>query len=324
MKAVRRPNLFIVGAPKCGTTALYYYLRNHPEVFMSRVKEPQFFAADIFAHQRNVLTQSEYLDCFARANGAKKIGEASTGYLGSRVAARDIKAFSPSAQVIIMLRNPVDVMYAQHSERVFSNMEHIRDFPAAVDSTEERRWRSGAFKGERVARLGYRELARFSPATKRYFDIFGRENVHVVIYDDLRRDAGAAYREVLRFLKVDLNHEPQCSIINANRRARSLAVQRFLEHPPKLLWRISEALLSKHLRSSIGRSMRWLNVVYAPRPPMNEKLRQRLQAECRFDIEQLSCLLDRDLSHWCEGPRFPRLAVAPPAPPIDPSARRNI
>ena len=103
---------------------------------MSRIKEPQFFAADIFCDQRTVQTLADYLSCFAAARNEKRIGEASTAYLGSRNAAQEVKAFNPNAQIIIALRNPVEVMYAEHSERVFCNVEHIRNFNAALDSGE--------------------------------------------------------------------------------------------------------------------------------------------------------------------------------------------
>jgi hypothetical protein len=294
-----KPNLFIVGAPKCGTTALYRYLRNHPEVFMSPAKEPQFFAADIFANQRNVTTLAQYLECFAGANGQKKIGEASTCYLGSGTAASEIKAFSPTAQIVIMVRNPVDVMYAQHSERIFGQAEHVRDFEAAVDSNEERKWKAGPFKGERAIRPGYRELSRFTQAVKRYFDAFRRENVHVIIYDDFVSDAAGVFGDLLRFLEVGPAPVTDYSVVNGNRRARSMAIQEFIRHPPKRLWRLSEFVLSKRFRAGMGRTLRRLNVVYEPRPPMNEGLRRRLQKECEPDVEELSHLLDRDLTHWC-------------------------
>lgn len=93
------PNFFIVGAPKCGTTALYTYLAGHPDVFMSRIKEPQFFAADILRHQRTVANFPQYLECFAAARHHRRIGEASTSYLSSRSAAPEIKELSPAPKL---------------------------------------------------------------------------------------------------------------------------------------------------------------------------------------------------------------------------------
>src|ERR1700747_3640485 len=123
MKSGPRPNFFIVGAPKAGTTALYSYRAQHPEVFMSRLKEPQFFASDICGNQRNVTTLSEYLKLFEDAH-ALAIGEASTCYLASPGAAEQIRSVCQEPRIIVMLRNPVDVMYAEHSERLFDGTEH--------------------------------------------------------------------------------------------------------------------------------------------------------------------------------------------------------
>lgn len=299
-REARRPDLFLVGAPKCGTTALYSYLRRHPDVFMCEPKEPQFFAADVCGHQRNITGLPEYLNCFAGANGQKRAGEASTCYLGSPQAARDIGAFSPTARVIIMLRNPVDVMYAQHSERRFAGTEPIRDFQIAIDSDEERKWRAGRFKGEPIIRPRYRELARYADAVKRYLDLFGRENVRVIVYDDFCSNPSQVFAETLRFLDVRPPGEMRYEVRNENRRARSDAVQRFINHPPKSVRGLVRSAFARSWRSAIGKTMERWNAVYGPRPPMNPQLRARLQTECKPDIEALSRLLNRDLSHWCE------------------------
>jgi hypothetical protein len=296
-----RPNFFIVGGPKCGTTALYTYLGSHPDIFMCRIKEPQFFAGDICGHQRCIRTLTEYLSCFAVARNQRRLGEASTVYLGSRSAANEIRTFSSNARIIIMLRNPVDVMYAQHSERVLSNMEHIRNFETALDSREPRRWRSGPFKNQEIIRLSYRELAHFAEQVQRYFDVFGRQNVHVVLYDEFKIDTCAVYTEVLRFLEVDCSHnDTDYPVINANRRARSIRVQELLRYPPKHLQGFARRALPRALRSATMKCLYRMNIVYQPRLPMDQALRRRLLKEYEPEVEQLSHLLGRDLSAWCK------------------------
>ena len=265
---------------------------------MSRIKEPQFFAGDIFCNQRTVQTLPDYLSCFAAARHEKRIGEASTAYLGSRNAAQEIKAFNPNAQIVISLRNPVEVMYAEHSERVFCNVEHIRNFETALDSSEERTWRAGPFKNQRVIRLRYRDAARFSQQVGRYFKVFGRENVHIIIHDDFRLNPANVYKQLLDFLQVSSGSEIDCAVINANRRARSMAVQEFLRHPPKHVRGFSQ-FIPRRMRSALVGCLHKLNVVYEPRPPMDQELRRRLQREYEADVEELSRLLDRDLSAWC-------------------------
>jgi len=297
METIPKPNFFIVGAPKSGTTALYSYLRQHPEIFMSRLKEPQFFAGDIFGHQRNVTTMAEYLRQFEEAR-TPAIGEASTCYLVSPGAAHEIKEFCPGARIIIMLRNPVDVMYAGHCERLVNGGEHIVDFAAALDAIEPRRYRTGPFKGQRVARPSYRQVVLFSQHVKRYIDIFGRPNVHVIVYDDFAKNPRLAYKNVLVFLGVSPNHECAFNVVNANRRIRNTTLHDFLSHPPKILQGLARVLLARSIRQRLSKYLNTFNEKFVPRPEMNQLLRKRLESEYAEDVRELSRLVDRDLSNW--------------------------
>jgi len=116
-----KPDFFLVGAPRSGTTALYTYLKSHPEIFMSPIKETQFFAADLLGEHRPIRTWAEYLNCFSGAQSEKRIGEASALYLSSRSAPAAIKAFCATARIIVILRNPVDMMYSLYCLHRASN-----------------------------------------------------------------------------------------------------------------------------------------------------------------------------------------------------------
>jgi hypothetical protein len=189
---MKKPDFFLVGAPRCGTTALYTYLKQHPEIFMSPIKEPQFFA-DFLAEHRRICTWSDYLNCFAGADHEKRIGEASVAYLAAPNSARDIKVFSPQARIIIMLRNPVDVMNSLYHLRRFSNLEDELSFESALAADEH---------GRRSHELTYRERVKFAEQTKRFIDTFGRENVHIILFDDFKADTAMVYRDTLKFLDV--------------------------------------------------------------------------------------------------------------------------
>src|ERR1051325_3379611 len=108
----RRPDFFIVGAPKCGTTAMNGYLRQHPQIFMPERKDITYFGTDL-KFERSRISYDEYISLFQDANDALRIGESSVWYMYSKTAAEEIKSFSPSASIIVMLRNPVDMLYAQ-------------------------------------------------------------------------------------------------------------------------------------------------------------------------------------------------------------------
>ena len=124
-----RPNFFIPGAPKSGTTSMYHYLRQHPQIYMSRVKEPQFFSTDLeMAEGRRICDLDAYLSLFQNAQDAKRIGEASVWNLFSRDAAQNIKAFDPEAKIIVMLRHPADLIYSLHGQFIYSMNEDILEW----------------------------------------------------------------------------------------------------------------------------------------------------------------------------------------------------
>jgi hypothetical protein len=297
MKPGPRPNFFVVGAPKAGTTALYSYLAQHPQIFMSRLKEPQFFAGDIRGKQRNVTTLPEYLQLFEDAH-ALAIGEASTCYLGSPGAAEQIRNFSPHARIIVMLRNPVDVMYAEHSERLFDGAECIVSFSNALESCEERRWRCGRFKGERAVGVPYRELVKFSEQTSRFIDVFGRNNVHVILFDDFVSHPQHAYSRVLAFLGVDEQSQASFDIVHSNRRLRSTMLHDQLRYPPKLIRGLLRTFVPVSMRRKIGKRLNAFNIEYVPRPALEQKLRERLTSEFSQELKDLGELIGRDLSMW--------------------------
>jgi hypothetical protein len=296
MQIANKPNFFIVGAPKSGTTALYSYLADHPDIGMSKRKEPHFFAADIRGDQRPATTLAQYLRNFDGATGKIRIGEASTAYLASRNAPQEILEFNPTAQIVVMVRNPIDVMHAMHSQRRFNGGEHIARFERAVDSPERRYWHSGPFRGEPVLELSYREITRFSEQLQRYFDVFGRERVHVILFDDFSGATGLEYDKVLSFLGLGPRGKRSFKVVNDNKRMRSQTVQGWLRNlnatHPRL--KLSFPSLYRGVKALSAR----LNYAHEPRPAMEAGVRQRLEIECAPEIGNLGRLLNRNLDHW--------------------------
>jgi hypothetical protein len=294
---MKRPNFFIVGAAKSGTTALYHYLKQHPDIFMSEVKEPHFFGTDL-VRPLSIRDEREYLSLFSKAGNAKRVGEASAGYLLSNRAALEIKEFCPSARIIIMLRNPVDMIYSGHSELVYGGVEDILDFEAALNAEEDRKrgLRVPVASHFPVEAFLYREVGRYSDKVKRYLDVFGREGVLIIIFDDFISDTPRVYRETCEFLGVSSQFEPRFEIINPNKIARSKTLGNFLNNPS--LRRLARASLPFPARRAIARSLIRLNTRYERRPPMPLELRRRLQAEFAPEVERLSRLLGCDLTYW--------------------------
>jgi hypothetical protein len=296
---VRRPDFFIVGAPKSGTTALYEYLRQHPEVFMADPKEPNYFGTDLERLRTPRISLDQYLAYFTDAGDARRIGEASVRYLHSRTAATEIAEFAPEGQAIIMLRDPVEMMYSMHGELVFIGAEEIEDFAQALEAEEDRRGGLRIPPGaNKPAALFYRESARFAEQVERYFAALGRERVLVIIYDDFRDDTLRAYRTVLRFLGVDEDFTPELRVVNPSKQPRSRTLTRLIANPPAWARRLAATTLPARQRKRLFRRALALNARTTPRRPMDPELRQQLKAEFAPEVQRLGALLGRDLSAW--------------------------
>lgn len=294
----RKPDFFIVGAPKCGTTAMNDYLRQHPHIFMPERKDISYFGMDLkFGGLR--ISREEYLSLFQEANGVLRIGESSVWYLYSRTAAQEIKSFSPSASIIVMLRNPVDMLYAQHSQFLYNCNEDIPDFETALEAEQVRK------QGERIPRqshfvegLFYHETGKYSEQIERYFDVFGRENVHVILYDDFKQDTAKAYEDTVAFLGVASSFRPIFQIINPSKTLRSRRLQELLVAPPPVLTKIFKQVTPSSLQGYFLKRLKRLNTQYTSRPALDPVLRRRLQVEFEPEVQRLSDLLGRDLSSW--------------------------
>ena len=294
---VRKPDLFIVGAPKCGTSALSTYLRQHPQVFMARWKELHYFGSDVRYPQRPSL--EEFHSHFAEARDELRVGEASTSYLFSRRAAQEIRDYNPAARIVIMLRNPVDMMYSLHSELLYWLNEDIDDFAGALAAEEDRRQgRRWPTRVHIVDYLQYRHVARFAEQVSRYFEVFGRDRVHVIIQEDLHRNRAEVFRDTLAFLDVRTDFRPDFGDVNGNKRVRSKRLQMLLLEPPEPLRRVREDMLPTRVDELVFGRLRGLNTSRRPRPRMDPGLRHRLQLEFAPEVERLSELLGRDLTHW--------------------------
>lgn len=297
---MKGPEFFIVGAPKCGTTAMQEYLRQHPDIFMPDMKEIHHFADDLLKHDDPFLDRDRYLSLFAGAHEHQLIGEASVYHLFSRNAARNIKSFCPNAKIIIILRNPVDMLYSRHAQLVYNGAEDILDFEASLAAEEKRRNGELIPKNIRIEKkLLHREVVKFTEQGKRYFDMFGRDKVQVIIYDDLRKDTAKVYQETLGFLNVNDSFRPDFKVINPNKRVRTRTLQHLLKTPPSLMRIAGKLLLPQSCRNLLLNGLKKLNTQFVPRQPMSPELRRRLQKEFTPEIKNLSELLGRDLTHWC-------------------------
>ena len=208
--AGRAPDFFIVGHPKCGTTALYLMLRRHAQIYMPDIKEIRFFTPELRSRfqkpgsGRRPQTLEQYLALFAAAGPQQRLGEASPAYLRSTTAASRIAEVQPAARIIAILREPASFLRSFHLQSLHNHIETEKDLRKAIALEADRR------NGRHIPRyshspdaLMYRDHVRYVEQLRRYHAAFPPEQVLVLIYDDFRRDNQGTLRTVLRFLDVD-------------------------------------------------------------------------------------------------------------------------
>jgi hypothetical protein len=291
----RVPDFFIVGHHKSGTTALYEMLRRHPQIFMPALKEPRWFASDLRALVRDPPTSNlpksyeEYLALFAEAAPDQRAGEASPSYLRSRTAAREIAAVQPAARCVAILREPASFVRSLHLQLVQEHVEREKDLGRAFAAEEIER------AGTRVLR--YSDHVRYVEQLRRYHDVFGREQVLVLIYDDFRGDNEGTVRRVLRFLGVDEDHPIEALDANPTVTVRSLRADGALSAlygRGGPLARTARTLVPPRLRRrALGAVRRRL--LYAPPPPVDERAMAELRSRFHGEVAALSEYLGRDL-----------------------------
>jgi len=273
------PNFLIIGAAKAGTTSLYHYLRQHPDVFMSAVKEPRYFWQEGLADGRlEIFGREAYERLFRDVTSQRAIGEATTHYLNSPTAPERIAADLPDVKLIVSLRNPAERAYSSYLGR--------------LQGGEERRGVEEAMR----AGSYYVESSRYHASLLRYFARFGRERIKVILFDDLVANPREVVRDLFDFLGVDSTFEVDVAATH-NRAAvpRFLAANRVLLRTGELVHR----LLPPSLRNTgiTGRMQRLL----LKRPePLPADLRRRLLEEFRDDIGKTAALIERPLGHWLD------------------------
>ena len=304
--AVTHPNFFLVGASRSGTTSLYYYLRQHPDIHMPTTlagKEPSFFCDLTPPWAEAYRTYDRYLTLFAKGGRCAAVGDASTSYLVAPESAGRIRERYPDARIVVILRDPVQRAYSLYRFLCYWGLETATTFEKAL-ARESERIGNEAF--QREAQLLYYcflyyNSGLFSAQLERYFSLFRREQVHVVLYDDLKKDARGAVRELYRFLGVDPAFEPEVGVTNQSEFPLSVRLQRLLcrswrAHPlrPRQPLRRRDTLhfpVAVTINVALGRYRS---------AKMRPDTRRTLARRFHDDVQKTAALLGRDLDSWLE------------------------
>lgn len=298
---MKKPNFFIVGAPKCGTTALSEYLRSHPQIFLSDPKEPRYFAEDMDPH-RYVRTLDAYLELFRHASPEQTVlGEASVDYLYSSLALANIRTFNPDAKIIAIVRNPIDMAISLHRQLLFAHYEDEADFELAWHlQTSRRQGRHIPADCRAPMYLQYADACKLGLQVERLVSTFPSTQIQVIVFDDLIANTAAVYRDVLKFLGLPDDGRTSFERVNEAKQPRSAWAAKLIARGKP--WAVSVAL---KFRSATGlnplplmkRAMAF-NETKIEKKNIAKEFRLELTETFRTDIELLSYLLQRDLSNW--------------------------
>jgi Sulfotransferase family len=305
------PDFFIVGHQKCGTTALYLMLSEHPQIFMPRdVKEPWFFGRELRpgsppagTHSRPS-TLEQYVALFSEAAPGQLVGEASPQTIRSPLAAGEIAALRPDARIVAILREPASFLRSLHMQLLATHIESEKDFARAIALEPKRR------EGKRIPRhsvsppsLLYSDHVRYAEQLRRLHDAFAPEQVLVLIYDDFRKDNLATVRQVLSFLGVDssvpleqVETKPLEGVrFSALHRLRR-QIRRAGLHPAAggRVARALDAVAPKPLRSD-SLSAAFRRITYGPQRPADEQLMLELRRRFKGEVQAAGDYLGRDL-----------------------------
>jgi hypothetical protein len=316
-----RPDFVIAGAAKCGTTALFEYLSQHPSVFMPALKEPGFFSTDLIG---GVSTLEEYRALFGPAPPQCLTGEASTRYLYSRVAIAGLLSHNPNVKVITMLRNPVDAAYSLHGYAYRYGHDDIADFELAWRAQPDRfarQRRTQSWPDGHIFEYDYRATYRYAEQVRRILEQVPERRRYFVTYEDFFADPSSHYTRILEFLGLPPDTAAVFPVVNAYAGVRSPRLERLLRRPPWALQLLYTPLrpLFKATGLRPVQFIRRLNWVRAQKRPLRPAFREELERYFADDIAELECLLGRRL--WNTGKSAAAFLEVPDMKPL--GARRR-
>jgi hypothetical protein len=295
------PNFFIVGAARSGTTSIWEWLSRHPDVYMSYQKEPCYFGSDLTKapNEFAVLEKEAYFDLFKNFGHKPIRGESSVLYLISKNAAREIYEFNPAAKILIILRNPVDMLHSYHGQLHWVGHEDIEGFEEAMDAEPARRQGLRVPKSAIVPEaLYYSEVAKFAEQVERYLLAFPRPQVKIMLYEDLAASPQTIYDSLQDFLGIRRVALHNSAAKNAYKKPRSIAFAAMVQRPPRLARFFLDFIPQPYRHIMLVKSLLVLNTRRGGKEPMRPATRQRLNEFFVEDVVKLGRLIGRDLSQW--------------------------
>lgn len=286
-----KPNLFIVGAPKAGTTFLYHTLKKHPDIFLSELKETNYFSIDaieqqqLFVETENIHSLAEYEKAFEPVTTEKVIGEASVSYLFYPETAQKIHSFNPDATIVVLLRNPVERAYSHYL--MDYNFGYVNDdFEKVIDTNYNHKYADLYYQQ-------YIELGFYDEQIPRYVDLFGSQ-VKIYLTDQLKEGSKKVLADLFETLGID-----EVDLLKKNRNSNSFKKARF----PGIRYLYGNHNVKQTIKKITGSRFnaffkRLLFEQDAQKPQMNEEIRQQLNELYAPHIKKTQQMIEQDITHW--------------------------
>lgn len=296
------PNFLIIGAAKSGTTSLFNYLGQHPQVF-AQAKEPGFFAYEgqkvqlagpedqTRFDQRVITDRQQYEALFANIMPGQVCGEASVAYMYVAGTAERIKKYVPNVRLIAILRHPVDRAFSSYWHLRRDGREPLTTFAEGLAAEEERIQANWDYIWH-YARLGcyYEQL-------QRYYNLFPRNQIAVFLFEEFKRSPVQVVQAICRFLEIDDSFQPDPSLkYNVSGKPRWDWLDNFASRPNQLK-QLVRPFIPLRLRKRWGTQLRTWNLE-TQTPTMPDEVRHTLAAQYHDDILRLQDLVDKDFSGW--------------------------
>ena len=292
---MKKPNLYILGAPKCGTTALATWLSTHPDIFVSPTKEPHYFSEEY----RLTKTLEQYEALFSDADESVAWAcEASVWHLFSETAVPNILDYCPDAYFVVMERNPIDMTVSMYQQQQFNGNELITDLEGALALNDERY--QGHYAGVRRDYAGVKHTAYYKSCAlgwqlSRLYERVPEHRIHVIVFDDLIADPERVYSGLLDFLQLSKVLPEAFNKVNTAKRRKYPLLDSLVLGLVRLKARFG-------IRFRLG-FLAWLrrnNVQKHKSPVLEAQLHQKMSNVFRDDVHTVAKLLGRDLSTWLE------------------------
>jgi len=286
------PNVIIIGVQKAGTTSLYNWISQHPDVYGDfAMKDFPFFANDEY-YKRGI---DWFRHCFKKHKKEKIVLHGYVNYMYfSRISAERIYDFNKDIKLILILRNPIERAYSAYWQQIKMGNEKIKNFEEALRLEHIRR--EGTFKDR--ADLTYIEHGFYHRQLNEYLKWFSREQIMIILFEDMISNKEAVVEKVYEFLGVDGTFIPSLAINNKPGVPRFEIIQRLLTYP--LLPLGLKEIVPLNYRIKIRIFLKELNIKRQKYPPMKEKTKEFLINIYKNEIEKLPDLIERDVTHWMQ------------------------